>query len=208
MNDSGLVSDFKSLVFSPRKLFAFFESYEKPNTWMIFKILWGFFIVSVITQAVLGYQSLSDWNSAELNFSFNGMSAPDFISGFWNSLKPLLIWLKIWGVLLHPFLALSKILSWAGLTFIILDLIGAKPERIGFTKLFLVFCLVNWLQIFQTLSIFAWVWIFLLSLFAVERIYSVTKTQAFFAIAGSFWIVMGGIYLLTIAGIGALFAAI
>ena len=175
---------------------------------MIFKILWGFFIVSVITQAVLGYQSLSDWNSAELNFSFNGMSAPDFISGFWNSLKPLLIWLKIWGVLLHPFLALSKILSWAGLTFIILDLIGAKPERIGFTKLFLVFCLVNWLQIFQTLSIFAWVWIFLLSLFAVERIYSVTKTQAFFAIAGSFWIVMGGIYLLTIAGIGALFAAI
>jgi hypothetical protein len=213
MNNSNILSDFRALILKPSSVFRFFESYEKPNPWLVFKILWGFFLISILTHATLAYKSLGALESTQFNVNINGMelNSHDFpemawISEFLGFFKPVLTWVEIWQILLSPFFDLSKILSVAALTYVILDVFGAKPERVGFSKLFLILCLVNWLQIFEIFSGIFVLWIFILSVLAVEKIFLVSKTQAFFAVTASIWIVFAGIYLAGVAGVGGLIA--
>jgi hypothetical protein len=199
MNNSGVFQDLRSLIFSPSKLFRFFQSYEQLNPWAVYKILWIFFIVSIIKNSTLAYQHISSGDPM-------GFFATMDLFGLFEALKPYFVWFQVWGIIVSPFLAISKILSWAALTYLILDLLGAEPSRIGFSKLFLVLCLLSWLEIFVPLSFLTHIWIFFLSIFAVHKIYRIPKSYAFIALTGSFWITMGSLYLIGAAGLGGLMA--
>jgi hypothetical protein len=199
MNQTGVLTDIRDLVFSPQRIFAFFRSYENPSPWLFFKVVWIFFVVSILKSAFGSHFQIESLGSINFEMGSFAFEIPPVF-------KSVLTWISVWTIILEPFLSIARVLSWTSLTYLVLDGIQARPQSIGFSKLFLMFCMLSWLEIFLPFTMLTYIWIFYLSAASIHFTLGISKLKAFFVVTASFWILVGAVYLSGIAILGGLFA--